>query len=167
MTCFEARNVSIADVPASRSAIWEVLRSPELLAQMTPLIDAITVDGDHWCWKLGGISALGVEVAPSFTERMTFTPETEIRFEHDPASDAERAGANGFYTLADNPDGSTHLEIDITLHVDLPLPKLSSRAVERVMRTSMEKTGDAFARRLYTHLGLDPKSAKQQTVHPS
>ncbi len=165
--CFEARNISVADVPASRSAIWEVLRSPDLLAEMTPLIDSISVDGDHWCWKLGGISALGVEVAPAFTEKMTFTPEREIRFEHDPVGGPERAGAAGVYTLSDNDDGSTHLEIDITLHVELPLPKLSRRAVQRIMQASMERTGDAFARRLYAHLGVDPTAATQQTIRAS
>lgn len=163
--CFEARNISIADVPAPRSAIWEVLRSPELLAEMTPLIDSISVDGDDWCWQLGGISALGLEVAPAFTERMTFTPETEIRFAH--VGTGERAGADGVYTLSDNADGTSHLEIDITLRVDLPLPKLSRRAVEGVMRASMKKTGDAFARRLYAHLGIDPADATQTTVRAS
>lgn len=166
VTRFEARNISVADVPAPRQAIWAVLRDPDLLAEMTPLIDSISVDGDHWCWKLSGISALGVEVAPAFTERMTFTPETEIHFAHDPRSD-ERAGADGVYTLADNDDGSTHLEIDITLHVHLPLPSLSRRAVERVMATSMAKTGDAFAKRLYDHLGVDPRLASQTTVRAS
>ena len=78
-----------------------------------------------------------------------------------------RAGAAGVYTLSDNADRSSHLEIDITLHVDLPLPKMSRRAVEGVMRASMEKTGDAFARRLYTHLGIDPADATQTTVRAS
>lgn len=160
---FEARNISITDVPVARERIWEVLESPDLLAEMTPLIDSISVDGDLWCWQLGGISALGVEIAPAFTERMTFRPHDEIRFAHEPRGD-ERAGADGVYTLSDNPDGTTHLEIDITLHVELPLPRLSRRAVEGVMQASMARTGDAFGRRLYQHLGLDPALATRETV---
>ena len=56
--------------------------------------DGITVDGDRWCWHLSGIRALGVEVAPSFTERMTFGAPSRIEFRHDPPPGAvERAGA--------------------------------------------------------------------------
>ncbi len=166
VTRFEARNISNADVPASRSDIWAVLRSPDALAEMTPLLRNISVDGDHWCWQLSCFSALGVEIAPSFTERMTFDPEETIRFEHDPPAGAnERAGATGVYTLDHNDDdGSTHLEIDITLHVELPLPRLSRRAVERIMSASMVRTGDVFAERLYQRLGVDPARASQTTV---
>ncbi len=162
---FEARNISSADVPAPRSAIWEVLRSPETLAELTPLLDDIAVDGNHWCWQMAGISALGVEVSPSFTELMTFTPEESIRFEHDPpAGSTERAGARGVYTLEATSADETHLEIDITLHVQLPLPKLSSRAVQRVMSATMVRTGNVFAERLYRRLGIDPGLATQTTV---
>jgi hypothetical protein len=40
--------------------------------------------------------------------------------------------------------------------VDLPLPKLSRRAVERVMAESMQRAGDRFAENLYRHLDIDP-----------
>lgn len=132
MNRFEARNISTADVPAPRGEIWEILRSPDLLAEMTPLLDRISVSGNLWCWQMGGFSALGVEISPSFTERMTFDPENTIRFEHHPPDGAnERAGADGVYTLEAIDDGTTHLEIDIKLHVQLPLPRASRRAVER------------------------------------
>ena len=165
MNRFEARNISTADVPASRHAIWEILSSPDDLAELTPLLDGISVDGDTWCWKLGGIKALGVEVAPSFTEHMTFEPEETIRFAHRaPEGSEERAGADGVYTLRDNDDGTTHLEIDITLHVQLPLPRAARRAVERIMSSTMVRTGTVFAERLYRRLGVDPSEATQTTV---
>lgn len=164
VTCFSSRNVSRADVPAARSRIWDVLTSPLLLAQMTPLLDHIEVDGDHWCWKLSGVRALGVEVAPSFTEHMTFEPESRITFRHDPPGGAERAGADGVYLLEDNDDGSTHLCIDITLSVDLPLPRASRRAVQRVMSSMMHRTGDVFGNRLYRHLGVDPSEVRRTTT---
>jgi carbon monoxide dehydrogenase subunit G len=166
---FEARNVSTGHVPVPRRRVWEILRSPDDLAEMTPLLDGISVDGDTWCWKLSGISALGVEVSPSFTERMTFHPESEIQFRHDPPAGArERAGARGVYTLEDTVDDmggdATQLCIDITLHVDLPLPRASRRAVERVMSSTMVRTGDVFARRLYEKLRVDPAHAHHETV---
>ncbi|WP_436792701.1 SRPBCC family protein [Actinospongicola halichondriae] len=162
---FEARNISTAEVPAPRSAIWEVLRSPESLAELTPLLDGITVDGDHWCWRLGGFSALGIEVSPSFTECMQFVPEESIDFRHDPpAGSRERAGADGVYTLEALGDARTKLDIDITLHVELPLPRASRRAVERIMSSTMVRTGNVFAERLYERLGVDPAAASQSTV---
>ena len=165
MNCFETRNISTGDVPAPREAIWEILRSPEALAELTPLLDDITVDGDLWCWKMSGISALGVEVAPSFTERMVFDPMESIRFTHEPPPDVNQlAGANGLYTLERLDDHTTRLCIDITLHVHLPLPKLSRRAVERVMWSTMGRTGDVFGKRLYARLGIDPALATQHMV---
>lgn len=159
MSRFESRNVSRADVPAPRTAIWEVLTDPRALTDLTPLLEGIAVDGDRWCWKLGGIRALGVEVAPSFTEQMTFDDPSCIRFRHDPpAGTTERAGAHGVYELIELDPATTRLHIDITLHVELPLPAVSRRAVERVMSSTMARTGDVFAQRLYDRLDIDPSS---------
>lgn len=157
MTRFECRHVSEADVPAPRPQIWDVLSDPDLLARFTPLIERISTDGDLWCWQLSGISALGVSVKPSFSERMAFATGERIDFRHDPPTGSEeKAGANGVYTLADLADAGTRLFIDITIWVDLPLPRLSRRAVERVMAESMARTGDRFAQNLYDHLDIDP-----------
>ncbi len=164
MTHFESRNVSEADVPTTPSAIWDVLSSPDLLARFTPLIREIRADGDLWCWQLSGISALGVEVAPSFSERMTLVDQERLDFRHDPPSGAsERAGADGTYTLSPLGDDATRLFIDITIWVDLPLPKVSRRAVEKVMAESMDRTGDRFAANLYRHLDIDPNRVVERT----
>jgi carbon monoxide dehydrogenase subunit G len=156
MASFSSRNQSTAVVPAKRDAIWAVLSDPEALAELTPLVKAITAYGDLWCWQLGGISALGVSVAPSFTEHMTFTEGERIVFAPDPPFGTQRAGADGTYQLSDAPEGATRLAIDITISAELPLPRLAKGAVEKVMATTMTRTGDRFARNLYKRLGLDP-----------
>lgn len=157
MTRFQNRNRSEADLPVARQRIWEVLTDPGCLAALTPLIKDITADGDRWCWQLTGISALGVSVVPSFTERMVFTPTERIEYHHEPPTGTtEKAGADGVYTLSDLPDGGTRLFIDLTMWVELPLPRLSRRAVERVMAETMQRAGDRFAANLYAHLGIDP-----------
>lgn len=154
MNCFEATNHSSEVVAADRSDIWAALTDPDLLTELTPLLRRIDTHGDQWVWHLMGISALGVEVAPSFTETMDFTPEERIDFTHTPpAGRQERAGANGVYLLKDHDDG-TLLDITIRLHVHLPLPSMSRRGVERVMQQSMERTGDRFGRNLFNHLGV-------------
>ena len=163
MTRFQNRNVSTGDLPVSPETIWGVLTDPHLLAELTPLIKAITADGDRWCWQLSGISALGVSVAPSFTERMVFTPHERIEFHHEPPPGAdERAGVQGEYTIAPLPDGGVRLCVDLTMWVDLPLPRLSRRAVERIMAESMQRTGDRFAANLYAPLGIDPATVEPQ-----
>jgi carbon monoxide dehydrogenase subunit G len=155
MATFESTNVSEADVPAPREKIWAVVTSPERLAQLTPVIARITADGDLWCWQLKSISALGARVAPSFTEHMSFEDGCRLTYEHrPPPGKAERAGARGTYTLADLPDGGTHLAVDLTLCVEMPLPAISRPAVERVMSTMMARTGEKFAENLYSHLGV-------------
>jgi hypothetical protein len=123
VTRFQNRNRSEADLPVDRERIWEVLTDPGCLAALTPLIRAITADGDTWCWQLSGVSALGVSVAPSFTEQMTFTPVERIVYRHAPPSGTtEKAGAEGVYTLTELPERRCRLFVDLTMWVDLPLP---------------------------------------------
>lgn len=156
MTTFSANNTSSAVVRAPRDRIWAILTDPDLLADLTPLVRTIVADGDTWVWSLAGIKGLGMDVAPSFTEQMTFTPEERIDYAHTPPPGSkEWAGADGWYQLEDHPTGTT-VSISITLHVDLPLPRLSTRAVEGVMTQAMIRTGDAFARNLNQELGVHP-----------
>ena len=163
MARFEATNISEADVPAPRARIWDVVTSPDCLAELTPVIDRITADGDRWRWQLKTISALGARVAPSFTEQMTFDEGHQLTYEHRPPPGSnERAGARGTYTLADLPDGGTHLSVHLTLSIELPLPSISRRAVEGVMSTMMARTGQKFAENLYAHLGLPDQPATRQ-----
>jgi carbon monoxide dehydrogenase subunit G len=161
MTRFSNRNRSEADLPVTREEMWEVLTDPGCLAALTPLIADITADGDRWCWQLAGISALGVSVAPSFTEQMTFARPERIEYRHAPPDGAvERAGADGVYTLAERPGGGCRLSIDLTMWVELPLPRVSRRAVERVMAETMQRAGDRFAENLYRHLDIDPSEVQ-------
>lgn len=154
MPRFSSTNHSAAVVAAPRTEVWEVLTDPHLLAKLTPLVRNIKADGDTWVWHMAGISGLGLEVAPVFTEAMVFTPLDHITYSHSPRPGRhERAGATGWYDLKDAPTG-TQLEIEITIHVELPLPRMSAPAVERIMSESMSRAGDAFARNLLTHLGI-------------
>lgn len=154
MNRFEATNHSTAVVPAGRQDIWAALTDPETLTELTPMLCRIDTDGERWVWHMFGFSALGVEIAPSFTERMQFSELERIDFEHaPPPGQHERAGADGRYVLEDAPDG-TRLDIRLTIHVELPLPRMSRGAVRRVMEQSMRTTGDRFARNLLGHLGV-------------
>jgi carbon monoxide dehydrogenase subunit G len=165
VTCFRSRNLSRGDVPAPRQAVWDVLTDPQALTELTPLLTRIDVDGDHWRWQMAGIRALGVEVAPAFTERMTFDAPSRIEYRHEPPpGTTERAGADGVYELTELGPDLTHLSIDLTLSVELPLPALSRRAVERVMTSTMARTGAVFAERLAHRLGVDPASVTQESV---
>lgn len=155
MATFTASVRSEAVVPAARSEIWTALTDPDTLPRLTPLLSSIDVDGDHWRWRLGNISALGVQISPVFTERMRFEPQTRIEYEHEPPEGTrEYTGASGFYQL-DDVDGGTHLAIALTLTVELPLPRLAAPAVEKVMRTTMDRTGDRFSQNLLDHLGVE------------
>ena len=157
MATFSTRNISVAVVPAAREQIWDILRDADALAALTPLIKSIDVDGDLWTWHLLGITALGVSVTPSFTELMLFDEPREIRYEHQPPDGrSERAGASGVYTLEEVGPTSTRLSVDITLCVELPLPRLARRAVEPTMASMMQRTGVKFAENLYERLGIDP-----------
>lgn len=159
MNRFSATTESEAVVEADRMAIWDVLTDPVLLPKLTPLLTRIDTDGDLWRWHMMKIAALGVSIAPAFTERMHFTHGERIDYEHEtPAGAVERTGADGWYVLTDV-DGGTRLQISLTLHVELPLPKAAGPAVTRVMNSTMARTGDKFSANLLKHLGVGQKPA--------
>ncbi|WP_375498676.1 SRPBCC family protein [uncultured Jatrophihabitans sp.] len=163
MNKFAATTESTAVVAAERSRIWAALTDPVLLPKLTPLLRRIDADGELWRWHMMSISALGVSIAPAFTERMHFVEGTEIRYTHEPpAGTVERTGAEGWYRLADV-EGGTNLAITLTLHVELPLPRSAAPAVSRVMTGTMNRTGEKFAANLLRHLGIDNSATGEPT----
>lgn len=163
MTRFSTRIESSDVVGAPREAIFAVLQDPDLLAELTPLVEAITRidDTPRWRWQLAGISALGTRFHPCFTVAMHFQEPARIDFAHDPPAGAsEHAAAEGIYELDEVsasdefPDGGTRVAIQLDVHVELPLPKVSRRAVEGVMHRTTEKMGERFAVNLRRHLGV-------------
>ena len=154
MTRFSARDRSTEVVRADRAAVWAALTDPELLPRLTPYLHSIDVDGDRWRWNMARIPVLGLSVAPSFTEKMTFDEPRRIEFTHDPDSGQEKAGVEGTYEL-EEVDNGTRLAIDIDICVDLPLPGLSRSAVQGAMRGVIGVMGRRFATNLLRHLGAD------------
>jgi carbon monoxide dehydrogenase subunit G len=155
MSSFSATTENEAIVPADRMAIWAALTDPQLLPQLTPLLSAIDTHGEFWTWHMKRISALGVGITPTFTERMIFDEGTRIEYTHEPPDGVtEWAGAEGVYELSDT-EGGTRLKISLTLTVELPLPRRVAPAVSRVMKRTMTRTGDKFSANLLRHLGVD------------
>lgn len=157
MATFTARKKSEATVPHDRSAVWEVLVDPSLVARMTPMVSGISATGDHWHWQLVTIPLLGRSFDLGFTEAMTFHPQRRIDFRHAPAG-TERAGSDGSYALADAKDGATLLAIDLTVTVDLPFPRLARPAVTASMQTVLGAMGIGFARSIERHLAGSRRS---------
>jgi carbon monoxide dehydrogenase subunit G len=154
MTRFRATTGNEDVVPADRMAIWTVLTDPKLLAQLTPILRRIDANGELWTWQLERISALGVGITPTFTERMTFDEGHRIQYVHEPPDGVtERTGAQGCYEMRDA-DGGTELRIELSLDVDLPLPRTAGPAVRRIMTRMVRRTGDQFSANLYAHLGV-------------
>lgn len=176
MTSFSARNTSQAEIEATPERMWEVLTDHDLLARLTPLVSSISADGDRWCWHLSGISALGLTVAPAFTVAMRFDEPRRIDFDPVPSDEScaaaddtpsgVTASAQGVYVLEPLSDGRrTRLLIDLELSVDLPLPRLTRRAVEKVMAQTMAATGKRFAANLSKQTGI--QSTPPRDADPS
>ncbi|WP_435741817.1 CoxG family protein [Nocardioides sp. SYSU DS0663] len=161
MASFTAGTRAEAVVLAPREAIWDVLTDPTLVARLTPLLERITAEGDHWTWQMTGIDVLGVKVAPSFTERMSYRELERIGFSHDPpAGAAERAGVEGWYQLDEVPDadgGGTRLATSLDITLELPLPKVSSPAVTAAMKGVVGQMGERFSKNLLAHLGVEER----------
>ena len=151
---FHQRVLSNDRITTSSDRIWQVLVDPVLLARMTPLVDAIMVDGDLWRWRLVKVNGVGLTAAPEFTTLMRL--EGGRRIDFDPAPEADdRASARGFLTV-DGDGRTTTLAIDVTATVELPLPRAMARPVNRVMYQTMKAGGSRFARNLLAHLGDPP-----------
>lgn len=154
MAIFRATTTATALVAASPEAIWQVLTSPELVAELTPLLDRIDAEGDRWHWQMSGLDVLGLKVAPAFTEQMTFTPYHRIEFQHAPPPGVvERSGVEGWYGLVEAP-GGTQLSTSLEISLDLPLPRLAGPGVRAAMTGVVTTMGDRFSRNLLGHLGL-------------
>lgn len=167
MSWFSARNISLSNVPVDVDRIWECITDPTTLASLTPLVRSIEAVDAHWVWTLNGIEGLGLNIEAVFTERMDFTEKTQIVFTHEPADGSrERAGVEGVYDLTPAEEHSTDLQVDLTLRVDLPLPRLSRPAVEHIIHSTMRLTGQRFAANLYEHLGLDPADVSITELTP-
>jgi hypothetical protein len=150
---FSATTRSDVVLAVPRERIWAALVDPELLPQLTPLLRRIEVDGPFWRWHLAGLSVLGVGITPVFTERMVFDHGRGIGYTHAPPPGVvEPAGAEGSYVLVDVP-GGTHLAIELTLTVELPLTRLAAPAVRTVMTTTVQRIGERFGVNLLRHLG--------------
>jgi hypothetical protein len=95
-----------------------------------------------------------VGVSPVFTERMRFQPPQRIDYHHEPPPGShEYAGVDGCYRLTEGP-GGTQLFAEMTMCLELPLPRVAAPAVQAVMRTTMAGTRDRFSANLLRHLGL-------------
>ncbi len=159
MTRFSATTTDEAVVAAERSALWAALTDPVLLPKLTPLLQRIEADGEIWRWSMTSISALGVSIRPAFTERMSFVPLRRIEYTHTPPPGVtEWSGAEGWYDLSDA-DGGTKLAISLTLCIDVPLPKAAGPAVRRIMKSTMDRTGDRFSKNLIAHVSATPRGA--------
>jgi carbon monoxide dehydrogenase subunit G len=165
---FSARTISASTVPVPSGQIWEILTDPKALAELTPLIRSIEASGPKWLWTLNGIEALGMKVEAAFTESMEFIDGRQIVFTHDPPeAKKELAAVDGIYDVTPAGPESTDLRVDLTLSVELPLPRMARPAVERVVLSTMRMTGRQFASNLYRQLGLDPKTAEiAELSHP-
>ena len=158
MTRFPGTTTSSGIVTASRDDVWELLTDPSAVARLTPFVKSIEADGDRWVWRMGNIPGLPVAFAPTFTEKMTFTPKERIEYDHDPAAGKEPAAVKGWYSLQDHEQG-TLLEIYLEICVALPLPKVAGGMVQGVMSQVMNQMGDRFAKRMLAELNAEEVAA--------
>lgn len=159
MTAFTVRSRSGATVDAKPGQVWDALTDPDLLPRLTPYLREIEVNGNRWVWHLGPVPVLGIGIAPSFTEVMSFEPRSRITFTHDIERPDERAGVGGTYRLMPAGTG-TDLAIDLAITVDLPFPSMARPAVHTAMRGVVAAMGNRFSANLVRHLATSRAEAQ-------
>lgn len=149
MTRFSAEVEDVGLVEAPRELVWAVLTDPDRLARMVSQVERIEVLDGHWRWHMRGFAALGVDVRPTFTVRMHLEQEELLRFTHDELpGERDIMGVDGEYRLRDASGGGTCVQITSVVHVELPLPRMVAKGVEKVMLLEMWRTGRGFAESL-------------------
>ena len=153
MTTFSTSTLSAATVTASPDRVWSAITDTDTLAALTPFLSRVTERGEHWVWEMTKVPVLGKSFSFVFTERMTFDEPSRMEFVHDPAAAEtdEIAGVEGWYDLAEHPDG-TRLETSMTISVDLPFPRVARAGVEAGMKGVVGLMGQRFAQNLLQHL---------------
>jgi carbon monoxide dehydrogenase subunit G len=160
---FSAGTTADAVVDVPRAEVWAALTDPAVVARLTPFVRRIVVvdggrgaggaGGELWRWEMTGLTVLGVGVAPTFTERMTYDEPARIDFDHEPpAGQTERAAVAGWYRLEEQ-DAGTRLTTSMEITVDLPLPRVSAGAVRVALCRVIDQMGERFSRNLLAHLG--------------
>jgi uncharacterized protein YndB with AHSA1/START domain len=160
VTRFSAGTRAEAVVDASRERVWAALTDPDVVAALTPfvrrIVPVVSGPAERWRWEMTGLSVLGVGIAPTFTERMTYDEPARIDFRHDPPPERperpERSAVEGWYRLEDVV-GGTRLTTAMEITLDLPLPRAASGAVRAAMGRVIDQMGERFARNLLAHLG--------------
>ena len=154
MTTFTTGRTSTAVIDAERGRVWDLLVRPELVADFTPFVQRVHDLGDgRWRWHLGAIPYPGGRFSASFTERMSFDAQERIVFSHEPEDGtAERAGANGSYTLRPH-DRGTELSITVEISAVLPAPRRAGPLVTTAMDVVIGRMGDRFTQNLLAELG--------------
>ncbi len=155
MTHFSVSTASTATVAADRQRVWAALTDPDLVVRLTPYLSRIDAAEDlgetRWTWHLVRIPLLGSMVSPSFTEVMTFDEPSRIDFVHDPGRADEKAGVDGRYVLKEAGQ-DTDLSIELSITVELPIPKVAGPAVHAAMRAVIATMGSRFSHNLVRHL---------------
>lgn len=165
MPTFRSRHRSVVTVAAPPDAIWQLLTDPERVVALTPLVKRISGRRDVWRLTLAGVSRLGYDIAPSFTERMTFVQISRIEFHHDPPPGRhERIGIDGTSQITRVGETASKMAIDLTLSLELPLPELARTAVERLMARMMRRTGRGVVGSMHRELGIDPDAAVVRVI---
>jgi carbon monoxide dehydrogenase subunit G len=154
---FSAGTRAEAVVDAPRAEVWAALTDPDVVARLTPFVRRIVAaggsGGELWRWEMTGLKVLGIGIAPTFTERMTYDEPERIEFRHDPpAGEVERSAVAGWYRL-EEVDAGTRLTTSMEITVDLPLPRVSAGAVRVAMCRVIDQMGERFSRNLLDHLG--------------
>lgn len=159
MTWFSASRSISAVVTADREQVWAVLSDPAAVADLTPLVRRIDVDGDHWTWSMEEVPGVGISLAPSFTVLLETDEPRRIAFTHDPPEGRrERAGVDGTYLLDEHARG-TELEMELVVRVELPLSRLAKPAVTKAMDGVLAGMGRGFSRGLLERLDADQVDA--------
>lgn len=142
---FSTSITSTAEIPYAQDRIWSLVSDPDVVAEMTPFLRAITVvDAGTWVWELHGVPYPGGEFAAHFTEAMSLQEPERIGFTHTPEG-RELAGADGWYSLEALDSDRTRLAIGLTVHAVLPAPRWSKLVVEPAMHAVVQQMGNRFA----------------------
>lgn len=128
----------LADVPASASHY----------PQLERLVD---LGGGAWRWEMRKIGVGAYALQTVYASRYTVN-KTKGTVSWTPLEDVGNARVGGSWQVGKKKD-VTHLELQVQLEVDLPVPPLMRLVVEPLLQAEFERLTEAYIDSLVAHWG--------------
>ncbi|MFT5222092.1 MAG: hypothetical protein ACI867_000389 [Glaciecola sp.] len=146
----KSRALAVRESSRAVPQIYAEMADVALLAALIPSVRRCFEVQDRWRWEMKTYRALGLSVTPEFDVDAVFSNEQGVRFRPvgEVTEGARGEGEIGLTAGRIGADFLTEIRIEMTVTVDLQLPRMLGSAVGRIVTREVRQVIDDLADRL-------------------